>query len=213
MTTLLFVRHGFSTSNEDGTLTGQLDVPLTELGVLQGEAACRYIDEHYTPDAIYSSDLLRAVDTVRPLAARTGLPIRTTPALREMHCGIWEGEAVTRLKETYGEHYERWANVSDEATPDGGESWSETARRAYEEVLRIVKENDGKTVVIATHGGTLRALRGAYLGLPLADWKEKLPFAPNASLTVTVVEDGCFSEKAIIDGYLGTNKTEMPKGI
>ena len=213
MTTLLLIRHGFSTSNEDGTLTGQIDVPLTPLGVLQGEAAARYVFDHYAVDAIWSSDLSRALDTVRPLAQLTGLPIKTDACLREMNCGAWSGRPISDLIAAYGDAYHEWANASDRVTPEGGESWSMLSRRALDAVIRIAEAEQGRTVAIATHGGTIKALRGAYLGIPTEEWREKLPFAPNASVTVVEYEDGVFREKAIVDGYLGKLKTEMPKGI
>ena len=213
MTTLLLVRHGFSTSNEDGTLTGQIDVPLTPLGALQGEAACRYIHENYTVDAVYSSDLVRAVDTVRPLAENLGLPVSTDMGLREMDCGEWSGALVSSLIERYGDAYREWANASDAVVPEGGESWTLLARRALDAVTRIAEREAGKTVAVATHGGTLLALRGSYLGIPMTEWRERLHFAPNASVTVVTYENGKFHEVGIIDHYLGTLKTEMPKGI
>ena len=213
MTTLLLLRHGFSTSNEDGTLTGQIDVPLTPLGVLQGEAACRYIHENYKVDALYSSDLSRAVDTVRPLSMLTNLPITTDPDLREMDCVTWSGAIVSSLVARYGDAYHTWVNASDAVTPEGGEAWSALARRAFNAVVRIAEREEGRTAVIATHGGTIKALRGAYLGIPTDAWREKLPFAPNASLTVVTYEKGMFTERCIIDDYLGALKTEMPKGI
>ena len=213
MTTFLILRHGFSTSNEDGTLTGQIDAPLTPLGFLQGEAACRYIAENYKVDAVYASDLTRAVDTVRPLSRATGLPITEDAELREMGCGEWSGEKVSLLAEKYGSFYTAWSNVSDAHTPKGGEVWSAVGRRMYDALSRIARENDGRTVVVASHGGAIMALRGTYFGLPLSDWKERLPFAPNAALIVSEYADGVFREHVVIDSYLGELKTEMPKGI
>ena len=198
MTTFLILRHGFSTSNEDGTLTGQIDAPLTPLGVLQGEAACRYIAENYRVDAIYASDLARAVDTVRPLSRAAGLPITVDADLREMGCGEWSGESVALLAEKYGAFYAAWSNVSDAHTPKGGEAWSAVGWRMYDALSRIARENDGRTVVVASHGGAIMALRGTYFGLPLSDWKEKLPFAPNAAMIVSEYADGVFCERAVV---------------
>ena len=213
ITTLLLIRHGFSTSNEDGTLTGQIDVPLTPLGVLQGEAACRYILAHYRVDALYSSDLIRAKDTVCLLADALSLPIRTDADFREMDCGAWSGEPIAALKERYGAKYTAWSDADDSVIPEGGEAWSTLAARAYAALLRTAKANEGKTVAVATHGGTLRALRGTYLDIPMAEWRDRLTYAPNAALTLLTYDGTRFSETAIIDSYLGTLKTEMPKGI
>ncbi|MBR7096131.1 MAG: histidine phosphatase family protein [Clostridia bacterium] len=211
-TTILLIRHGFSTSNEDATLTGQSDAPLTPLGRLQGDAASRYLLENYKIDAVYSSDLSRAVDTVRLLAA-AGYPVKTDPALREMSCGAWEGEKIALLKERYGETYARWSDADDTVVPEGGEAWSAVSKRMLAALLKIAEAHAGETVAVATHGGALRALRGAYLGIPMEAWKEKLPYAPNASTTVVVYENGAFTEEAVIDGYLGDLKTEMPRGL
>ena len=212
-TTLLLIRHGFSTSNEDGTLTGQLDVPLTPLGVRQGEAASRYLFENYRIDAIYASDLSRAVDTVRPLSEQTGLPILTDPDLREMACGDWTGEPIALLKERYGTRYTRWAGADDAVVPEGGESWSKTAERMRGATLRIAEQNAGKTVAVATHGGALRALLGALLDIPSALWQTALPYAPNASVTRVTYGDGRFVYEGVTDEYLGALRTEMPKGL
>lgn len=213
MTTFLILRHGYSVSNEMGTLTGQLDVPLTPLGVKQGELATQYIAAHHKVDAIVSSDLCRAVDTVKPLARLTGLPIIRDSDLREMSCGVWEGERIATLVATHGAHYTAWSDVSGTIVPEGGEAWQLVGRRMLHALLRIAEAYAGKTVVIATHGGAITALRGTYFGLPLSEWKEKLPFAPNASLVVTEYDQGVFRERGITDEYLGALKTEMPKGI
>ena len=68
MVKFIVVRHGFSSSNLDKTLTGHLDAPLVEMGYKQGQAVSEYIFNNYKIDAIYSSDLIRAVQTVEKLA-------------------------------------------------------------------------------------------------------------------------------------------------
>ena len=75
MVTFLIVRHGFSASNVQATFTGQLDAPLIEKGFLQAEVVSKYIYDNYKVDAIYSSDLSRAVDTITPLSKACNLPI------------------------------------------------------------------------------------------------------------------------------------------
>ena len=47
----------------------------------------------------------------------------------------------------------------------------------------------------------------------MREWKEKLAYAPNASTTVVSYENGAFTEEEIVDGYLGSLKTEMPRGL
>lgn len=213
MVTFLIVRHGFSQTNKAKIFAGVLNPTLDEQGIVQGKLACDYIRKNYKVDAIYSSDLIRAVDTVKTLSEAINIPIIKSKAFREMNCGIWEGLHIDVLLSKYGEQFKRWSEIDDTAIPEGGESWLETSERVYNEFLRVASINDNKTVVVATHGVAIRAFRGKYLGIPMNEWKDKLPYAPNASITVVEFENGKFSEKAIIDEYLGELKTEMPKGI
>lgn len=213
MVTFLIIRHGFSETNSKKIFAGSTNARLTEQGVLQGKLACEYLYKNYKIDAIYSSDLCRAEDTVKRLSELTGLPIVKKTALREMHCGIWENLPIETLVQKYGEQFKRWAEIDDDATPEQGETWAEVSERVYKEFVNIAKVSEGKTVVVATHGVVIRTFRGKYLDLPMTEWKDKLPYAPNASVTVVCYENGKFTENAIVDDYLGALKTEMPKGI
>lgn len=212
MTTFLIIRHGQSASNAAATLTGQLDIALTETGIKQGQMVSEYIFNNYKVDRIYSSDLIRASSTVQRLSELTGLDVTLSKNLREMNCGEWQGRKVSDLIAEYGEYYERWKDHDTLAFPPKGESFTDLQKRAFNEIERIRKENDGKTIVIATHGGVIKVLTGAFLKLPMAEWKEKLPYVSNASVT-KVVFDNDYKIIETVDHYLGDIKTEMPKGI
>ena len=88
--TLLLVRHGQSEWNAAGRMQGQTaHVPLTALGHEQAAAAARELAA-LRPGALISSDLHRAVQTAEHCARATGLPVTTTPALREQGYGVLE---------------------------------------------------------------------------------------------------------------------------
>ncbi|MBR5633183.1 MAG: histidine phosphatase family protein, partial [Clostridia bacterium] len=91
MVRFIIVRHGFSAGNKGGYFSGQLDLPLDGNGILQGQMTSDYVSRSFTVDAVYSSDLSRAADTVRPLCDAIGIPLITTPELRELHVGLWQG--------------------------------------------------------------------------------------------------------------------------
>ena len=212
MVTFLIIRHGQSASNAAATLTGQLDIELTKTGISQGQAVSEYIFENYKVDAIYSSDLIRASATVSKLSELTGVPVTLNKNFREMHCGDWQGRKVSDLINEYGEYYQRWKDHDKTACPPNGESFLDLQKRAYKEIERIAKKNDGKTIAIATHGGVIKVLTGAFLKMPISEWKSKLPYVSNASVT-KVIYDGEFKIINTTDSYLGSMKTEMPKGI
>ena len=182
MTELLFVRHGFSEGNKDHRFSGQMDFPLDEAGRLQALEVAAYLLRAYRIDAIYSSDLRRAYDTVKPLAEALSLPVHTEKALREIDVGLWEGVLRSDVEHQYPEGYDLYKRKPGLLRFDGGESFSELRARALGAVREIVKENEGKTVVVATHGGVIRALRTLWEGIPL-DRMEEIPHVANASVT------------------------------
>jgi broad specificity phosphatase PhoE len=74
-TRVLLVRHGQSQGNAEQRFGGHSPTPLSELGVAQAEATARALAREGVT-AIYSSDLLRAVQTAEPLAREAGLEIK-----------------------------------------------------------------------------------------------------------------------------------------
>lgn len=202
MVRLLILRHGVSLTNKDKRYTGKMDVPLAPLGLLQAEAACRYIAENYKVDAVYASDLSRAQDTVRPLAERLSLPLLLRRELREIDLGDWEGKTYDEVKVLYPETWERLQSERHLARYEGGESYKEAYERARAAFLSIARENEGKTAVVASHGGTIRLFLAFVLGLPLEKGSDA-PLISNASLSLVEIDGEdmrlCFASE---DGYL-----------
>ncbi len=187
MVRLLLVRHGYSVTNKEKRYTGHRDVPLDAVGLLQGEAVCRSLAEHYTVDAIYSSDLCRAVETVRPLADRLSLPIHKDARLREYFMGEWEGKSFEEVERLFPETYACLKKTPWLVRYDGGESCDEVYFRVCECMQGIIKENEGKTVVIASHGGTIRQILRFALGF-LPGEPYEVPHLKNASISVIECE-------------------------
>jgi broad specificity phosphatase PhoE len=214
MVRFLIVRHGFSLSNKDGTFTGQLDIGLSEEGKMQAKSVCEYLLKNYKIDAVYSSDLSRAVDTVKGVADALNIPVIKEKGLREFYCGKWEGLTVKQVEELYPEDLKKWRDKSagEKVGPTGGETRAELRDRAISALEKIAKTSDGKTVVVATHGGTIKMMQ--------MRWEDPKnltadgAWATNASTSVVEYENGRFL--LVVNGfdeYLGKTKTEMPKGI
>lgn len=194
MVTFLIVRHGFSVSNKDGRYAGQLDIALDEMGRLQAQDVKDYITKNYKIDAIYSSDLIRAVDTAKPTAQALSLDIKTDKRLRELDVGVWHGLLVSEVKEKYPQTFAGYR--TNKARPEGGETFGEMADRVYEAFEQMASENEGKTLMVATHGGSIRALRCRLMNLPFEE-AEHIGNVPNGSVTTVVYENGSFTIKEI----------------
>ncbi len=162
MSQLVIFRHGQSTWNLENKFTGWVDVELTPKGIEEAKAAGLKL-KGYIFDYAYSSALKRAQNTLT-LAMQTLGHKPLTPiynqALNERMYGDLQGlnKAETTVK--YGDAQVKIWRRSYDIPPPNGESLKDTAARVipYFETEIIPKLKQGKNVVIAAHGNSLRAL-------------------------------------------------------
>ena len=183
-TTLILIRHGESASNLVNVIAGHLDVPLTDLGLEQA----RQTEAHLASmpiDAIYSSDLQRALNTAKPHAERRGLCVIPDPELREICCGRWEGKAREELEKTDTKAYcEGFRHHYFGFTMPEGESEHACRARFYNAVQRIAGQHAGKTVLIVSHGAVIRSFWAAIRGLTDEEANKVQDYPSNASYSV-----------------------------
>lgn len=213
MTTMIFIRHGQSQANLECIFTGHSNVPLTDLGLRQAENTARFL-EQYPIEKIYSSDLLRSMQTAEPTAKLFGLPIIPDRELREIFAGEWEGKRFDALLEEYGERYAAWIHDCGRAHPNGGESVKELGERILRETDRILNENRGKCVAVFSHATPIRLLNAHWQNVPVEELF-RVSFAPNASVTVVEYddEDNFTLKLSGYDGHQGELSTSLAKGI
>jgi probable phosphoglycerate mutase len=142
---VIFVRHGQSEGNLLRVFLGHTDRNLTQLGEMQAKKTAEFLKDRKI-DRIYSSDLKRAFNTAKPLADLKGIDIIKTEELREIFAGYWENISINDIKEKYVQSYNTWMSNIGRARLDGGESVIELQERIKNEVMRIVSENDNKTI-------------------------------------------------------------------
>jgi broad specificity phosphatase PhoE len=156
----VLVRHGATEWNADKRAQGQADVALSRKGREQAlETAGRLAG--LPVDAVYSSDLSRAVETAEAIAKMHGLDVAMDPAFREIDQGEWTGLPVAEIQQRWPE---LWGAARHYNARPGGESPQQVRRRALEGLRRVVERHPHGTVVIASHGGTIRWLSAEVLG-------------------------------------------------
>lgn len=190
-TTLLLARHGESDWNRDRRWQGFADRPLTERGRRQGEELADRLEETEL-DAIYSSDLERARATAEAVARRKGLEVRTVRDLREVDVGSWSGLTRAEAEARFPEAYARWLR-GGEGWADG-ETYEQLTERVVAAIRRIAEAHDGERVLVVAHGGTIRAVHAAALGVDVHTYRRIQRVEPNATLSAVCVEDKRLTE-------------------
>jgi broad specificity phosphatase PhoE len=150
VTTILLVRHGETDWNLERRVQGHSDQPLNATGRAQAQAlADKLADEHL--DAVYASDLARAHETARLVAAGHGLPVVVLPELREKDFGTWEGLTDEEIRVRF-----------PEARPGGqwgdGETYEQMSSRVVAALRRIAARHPDGRVLVVAHGGPVRAV-------------------------------------------------------
>lgn len=198
LTKVIFVRHGETLWNHIKRYQGHSDIALNATGVQQAELVARRLASENI-SAVYSSDLERAIQTGAIIGKKHSLRPISLPALREINFGLWEGL-------TYEEVMAVWPEVlSAIYTKPGvtmipeGESFYNLQQRASSGLRRCIRNHPGETIVVVSHGGTMRVLLCEALGLGIENmWSLRQDhvainiveyFAENS--VVSLVNDTC----------------------
>ena len=166
MTKVIFIRHGQTEWNVTGRYQGQSDVKLTEEGKEQAEKLADNFPVAKV-DAIYASDLCRAMVTAETIAAKFGLKVQAEPAFRELSFGDWEGLTYQQIVDKWEEAMANFLQHPDILEIPGGESFPAVQQRAMKRLNELIEKHDGQTIVVVAHGAVLRTLLTAALHMPL----------------------------------------------
>jgi broad specificity phosphatase PhoE len=208
MTTLLLARHGQSDWNDEHRWQGHADRPLTPKGRAQARALAERL-VHIDLTAVYSSDLRRARETAEAVAERQGVQVQAIADLREVDVGSWSGLTRAEAEERFPEGYRRWLNGG--TGWEDGETYAAMSRRVLAAVRRIATTHEGERVLIVSHGGPIRAIHAAALGLDVEAYRRVRPVEPNARLSSVCMADGALSElcpAGEIDDLLARDQAE-----
>lgn len=186
--TLVLVRHGESTWNLENKFTGWVDVPLSPKGVEEVKAAGELIKASgIVPDVAYVSLQKRAIMTLNKVLEETDLmwiPVTKAMELNERHYGALQGLDKQQTVDKHGKDQVLvWRRSYDVPPPtvdrssehhpsndpryadhDFPDDWTESLKTTLERVTPYFEKNivpelkADKTVIIAAHGNSLRAL-------------------------------------------------------
>ena len=181
-TVLFLVRHGETVDNARQIMQGQTQGCLNE----KGREQARVVSERLAAepvDAIVASDLRRAIQTAEIIAEPHGLPVVTTPLLRERDWGGFTGRFIPDLK--------------GEVWPDDIESEEALLSRARTFLIYITATYPGKRVVAVGHGIFNKAILAVYAQCPMREVQRMM----NAEVRILTVS----AERAAAAGTMASS--------
>ncbi|MEG6585507.1 alpha-ribazole phosphatase [Dendrosporobacter sp. 1207_IL3150] len=166
MTKIILVRHGQTFWNLELKYQGHTDIELTDLGISQAKKVSQRLKDIQV-SAIYASDLSRAYKTAEYIAENHKLPVIAVPEFREISFGEWEGLNYNKINEGWPDVMGKLFTHPDEIRIPGGETFRELKERAQRAIDELVAKHNNETIIVVSHGGTIRTLICAALDIHL----------------------------------------------
>lgn len=163
MATMILLRHGQSVWNAANKFTGWTDVELSEVGEAEAAKAGEDLAEIQI-DVVHTSDLIRAQRTAAIVMDHNRVsgevPTHRDFRLNERHYGALQGLDKDETRAKYGEEQVHIWRRSYDIPPPEGESLSMCAERTLPYLNEAIMPDleDGKTVLVAAHGNSLRSI-------------------------------------------------------
>jgi len=170
---ILLVRHGETDFNLTHRFQGRIDIPLNKEGKSQAQALSLAL-EHEPLTAVYSSPLMRAMETARLIKAfHPSTPLFEEEGLIEMEVGELDGMQVEDWISQHQEFYKIWRTTPSRLKMPGGESLEEVQIRAMDTLERITNPYPpGSTLLLCSHNFVNRTIICQALGVPLDRFRD-----------------------------------------
>lgn len=182
MTTFYLSRHGETVWHAENRYAGSTDIDMTGRGHAQAGNLARWAAQA-RPDAVYSSDLSRAVATAEPAAAALGLVPAIDARLREVHFGRGEGLTRTQMHESFPRELAAFLASPATVPLPGGEPGTDAVDRALAALQDIARTHPEGRVLIVMHTTLMRLLLCSMLGIDPDTYRSVFPQVINASIT------------------------------
>lgn len=201
---VIITRHGDTENGRGGGIRSPeesfLD-QLSNLGIAQSQALATYLSENIHPTVVFTSPLIRAVQTGEIVAKYNRAPLHIASELSEMDLGDISHLSSQERQLAWGECLRRWVENHDYSLPHG-ESMNEVAQRVVGFLQKISCDLANEVPVIVGHQGALAfGLAKMIEGNPI-HWEKYI--LSNCSLTILYVDSLWLLEKLNDVTHLGT---------
>jgi broad specificity phosphatase PhoE/CTP:molybdopterin cytidylyltransferase MocA len=191
---LFLIRHGQISQHKEKIFLGQSDSPLSDMGLEQAKAVAAELS-CYSPetDVVYTSDLKRAVQTAQYAASpdkkavqADGKRLILEPGLREVNLGPWDGKLISEIREQYPDEYEtRGKNLMTYKFGHGSENFYDLQYRVEKTLIRLLKNDQRKDMIIVSHSGVLRCISNNLQGKSVDETWDKMEVGELRVVSIT----------------------------
>lgn len=186
MTKIYLVRHCEALGNIRRVFQGHTDLDISELGNEQLSALSKRF-ENIKIDKVYTSPLLRARKTAQAIIGSKTLKAEIDEGLIELNAGIFENNPFEMMNE-FPDIADAWNFHPQDFNPPEGESMKDAYKRIWNTVKKIAKNNNGKTVACATHGGVMRCINCRLIKNDINELKN-IDWAGNTAVSLVEFDD------------------------
>lgn len=187
MVKLILVRHALTVDNQKSRLSGHIDSSISEEGKEQIDKITNYLKD-FDIDKIYTTTSSRTKDTVKKLSELKSIEIIEKESLKEISFGGFEGLTFDEIKDKYPKEFQDMIEKGYEYKYPNGESLIDSYNRVCIELDNIISNNDNRTILICSHGGTIRNIITYLISNSYKyHWNFKID---NGSVTILEVQDG-----------------------
>jgi len=169
-TSVFLIRHGESKQNVDDVMSGITDIPLSIKGIKQ----CKQLSSFFgkiTVDNIYASPLKRSRESAKLIFPQHASSIQIVESLIEFDYGQYEGYDRKKYHSSSDNIIKRWITAPGNLSFPGGGNIREHAQVSYLGLLKIIGENQGKSIACISHRTTIRLIVAKILGLSLDNFR------------------------------------------
>ncbi|HEX2054913.1 MAG TPA: histidine phosphatase family protein [Nitrospiraceae bacterium] len=178
----LLVRHGETDWNRSGRVMGDQPIPINHAGDRQARELATFLGGTKLVQ-IFSSPVLRALQTAQILAERLQAGVVQAPGLREIDMGAWMNRFWRELADDPAKR--DWYSRPDDARPAGGETLREVQRRAVAAVEDIMRTSSGRHFACVSHADVIRTILAHYLHMDLVSLRNmKIDHASATALEI-----------------------------
>ena len=187
MVKLILVRHALTVDNQKSRLSGHIDSSISEEGKEQIDKLTNYLKD-FDIDKIYTTTSSRTKSTVKKLSELKSIEIIEKESLKEISFGDFEGLTFDEIKDKYPKEFQDMIEKGYEYKYPNGESLIDSYNRVCIELDNIISNNDDRTILICSHGGTIRNIITYLISNSYKyHWNFKID---NGSVTILEIQNG-----------------------